>query len=216
MSTKEPAVSQPDDFPNLVDDKHITKFHGIKLDLNYDYYPTSEEIPYVVDAAKIIGLYDGGLLVNVADTLYRLDSRRRVVWKFSTAQVIFDYAYVKSSNLIYGTAGDNIMFVLDATTGKLKTGESRNGSAAFGVAAHYGKDMCLVTDNFTIYREKTRGTNEERMKDGISLWRGTSKLWNVDFPPDAELVVSGNRILAVTKSKTAIYVNEIKPPVQNE
>jgi len=33
--------------------------------------------------------------------------------------------------------------------------------------------------------------------------------WHLDFPPDAELVVGGKRILAVTKSKQAIYANEI-------
>ena len=35
---------------------------------------------------------------------------------------------------------------------------------------------------------------------------------HLDFPPDAELVMGGKRILAVTKSKQAIYVNEIVPP----
>ena len=32
------------------------------------------------------------------------------------------------------------------------------------------------------------------------------------FSSDAKLIVSGKRILAVTKSKQAIYVNEIIPP----
>ena len=32
------------------------------------------------------------------------------------------------------------------------------------------------------------------------------------FPPDAKLIVSGKRILAVTKARKAIYVNEIMPP----
>jgi len=50
------------------------------------------------------------------------------------------------------------------------------------------------------------------MKDGITCWRGTEILWHLDFPPDAELVVNGKRILAVTRSKKAIYVNEIAPP----
>lgn len=70
----------------------------------------------------------------------------------------------------------------------------------------------LVMDNLVMYRERDRQTGFEPMKDGISCWRGTTKLWNRDFPPDAELLVSGKRILAITKSKNGIYVNEIEPP----
>src|SRR5207245_3647824 len=89
--------------------------------------------------------------------------------------------------------------------------DSRNGSAAYGVAQNYGDDMCLIIDNFVMYREKFRGDGIKPMNDGITCWRGTKILWHLDFPPDAELVVSGKRILAVTKSKKAIYVKEIDP-----
>lgn len=122
------------------------------------------------------------------------------------------YASVETTNLIYGTALDNVLFILDATTGKLKFRDSRNGSAAYGAAKKYGDDMCLVTDYFVMYREKGRDAKIEPMNDGITCWRGTKILWHLDFPPDAELVVNGKRILAVTKSKKAIYLNEIMPP----
>lgn len=130
----------------------------------------------------------------------------------SEAQMLFDYTLIESTNLIYGTAGDNVMFILDAATGKELHSDSRNGSAAFGVAQNFGHDMCLVTDNFVVYREKSREANIEPMKDGITCWRGTKALWHQDFPPNAQLVVNGNRILAVTKTKTGIYVNEITVP----
>jgi hypothetical protein len=63
-----------------------------------------------------------------------------------------------------------------------------------------------------MYRKKFRGDGIEPMNDGITCWRGTKILWHLDFPPDAELVVNGKRIFAVTKSKKAIYLNEIIPP----
>jgi hypothetical protein len=72
--------------------------------------------------------------------------------------------------------------------------------------------MCLVTDYFVMYREKFRSTKIEPMKDGVTCWRGTKIIWHLDFPADAELVVNGKRILAVTKSKKAIYLKEIIPP----
>jgi hypothetical protein len=75
---------------------------------------------------------------------------------------------------------------------------------------NYGADACLVTDNFSIYREKAPGIPP--MNDGITCWRGAIALWHQDFPPGADLVVNGDRILAVTKTRTGIYVNEIRLP----
>jgi len=206
------SCPEPDQYPRLIDDKYVTKFNGARIDLDYTAGVTSEDIPWAVDSAKITPLRTGDLLVNLGDTLYRLDGQRQIVWSYSTAQVIFDYAYVDSTNLVYATAGDNIMFILNATTGKVEFISSRNGSAAYGVAEKYGDDMCLVTDNFVMYREKSRGDKFDPMKDGITCWRGTKIVWHLDFPPDAELVMSGKAILAVTKSKKAIYVQEITPP----
>jgi len=213
-ATSSPApCPQVDEFPKLIDDSYVTKINGTRLNLDYSSGIPPAGLPYAVDGAEIKATNDGGLMVNFGDTLYRLDNRLRVLWKYQTAQLMFDYTYVDSTKLIYGTAGDNVMFVLDANTGKQKTGESRNGSAGFGLTARFGADMCLVEDNFRIYREKARlPAGIEPMKDGISCWRGTTKLWERDFPPDADTVVSGEKIFAVTKSKKAIYVREILPP----
>jgi hypothetical protein len=202
---------EPDPFPRLLDDKYVTKFNGARIDLDYDTGVMSGDIPWAVDAAKVTPLKGGDVLVNLGDSLYRLN-RQHVVWRHPTAQTVFDYAYIESTNLIYGTAGDNIMFILNATTGEVKSSDSRNGRAAYGVAKKYGDNMCLVTDNFVMYREGFRDKDIEPMKDGITCWRGAKILWHLDFPPDAELVVSGKRILAVTKSKKAIYIKEITPP----
>jgi hypothetical protein len=204
--------SNGDEFPGLIDDKYVTKFNGTKLDLDYDSWGAKGNTPYLIDGAKVLPLKSGGLLVDVGDTLYRLDGRNHVVWTYDQGQLILDFTLVESTNLVYGTAGDNVMFVLDATTGKELHSDSRNGRAAYGVAQNYGNDTCLVTDNFVMYREDDRHLNIEPTKDGITCWRGTEALWHQDFPPDAQLVVNGERILAVTKTRTGIYVNEITAP----
>lgn len=203
---------EADQFPNLIDDTDVTKFNGARIDLNYDNGLMEGDVPWAVASAEITPLRNGDLLVNRGDTLYRLDGQQRIVWSYQTTQLVIDYAYVDSTNLVYGTAGDNTMFILDATTGKVELFDSRNGSAAYGVAEKYGDDMCLVTDNFVMYREKFRDIKIEPTNDGITCWRGTKILWHLDFPPDAELVVIGKKILAVTKSKKAIYVKEILAP----
>jgi hypothetical protein len=202
---------QTDEYPKLIDDKYITTFNGPKLALYYDSNARIEDVPFSIESAKISALADGGLLASLGNSLYRFDRHHHVVWRYYSSWMIFDYDYVEATNLIYGTASDNVMFIVDAATGKEKHSESRNGSASYGVAVKYGDDMCLVTDNNVMYREKFRGDNIEPMKDGITCWQGTKILWHLDFPPDAELVVNGKRILAVTKSKKAIYVNEITP-----
>jgi hypothetical protein len=205
------AISQDqDEFPKLSDDRYISKFNGTKLKLNYGSWALPVDIPSFIQAAKILPLKTGGLLVNLEDTLYKLDDKSQVVWKYKEAQPITDYSLVESTGLIYGTAADNVMFILNLTNGKEQHRDSRNGSAAYGVAQDYGSDMCLVTDYFEVYREKAREIAP--MNDGITCWRGEKALWHQEFPPDAQLVVNGNRILAVTKTKTGIFLNEIHPP----
>ena len=203
---------EPDPFPKLIEDRYVTKFNGTRIRLDYDTGVTEGDVPWSVDNAKITPLKGGDLLINLGDSLYRLNHQQHVVWRRPAAQMVIDYAYVEATDLVYGTAGDNIMFILNATTGKEIHSNSRNGSAAYGVTEKYGDDMCLIADNFVMYREKFRDDNLEPMKDGITCWRGAKELWHVDFPPDAELVVNGKRILAVTKSKKAIYIQEIIPP----
>jgi len=210
VSTPTPCL-EPEEFPQLLNDSYVTKFNGAPIGLDYGGV-AFDDVPWLVDSAKITPIQNGDMLVNMGDTLYRINEQRHVIWSYATAQVVIDYAYIDSTNLIYVTAGDNIILILNATTGAVEFGDSRNGSAAYGRAEKYGDDMCLVTDNFVMYREKFRGDGIEPMKDGITCWRGTKILWHLDFPPDAELVVNGKRILAVTKSRKAVYVNEIFPP----
>lgn len=107
-----------DEFPRLIDDQYITKSKGTKLKLDYDSWGMAGDVPYLIDEAKITPSRDGGLLVHVGNTLYKLDGNYQVVWKHKQTQMIFDYALVEATNLIYGTAVDNVMFILNATDGK--------------------------------------------------------------------------------------------------
>ena len=159
---------QKDEFPKLIEDKYVTKFNGSRLNLDYGYGAMVVDVPFSINAAKFTAIDDGSILVNLGDALYRLDRQKRIVWKNYLGEPIFHYAYVNSTNLIYGTAGDNSMFVMDASNGKVLASNSRNGSAWYGVAKKYGDDMCLVTDNFRWYRERDWHDKLEPMKDGIT------------------------------------------------
>lgn len=181
------------------------KHNGTRLPLDYE----SLSAEALADA-KVVPLTSGSILAGVGNALYMLDARKRVVWKYAVPQFIFDFAFVESTGLIYGTAGDNTMFILDGATGRWRAGDSRNGGAAYGVAVPFGNDQCLVTDNFSFYRGDR--SDVPPMQDGLTAWRGTKILWHKEFPPDAELRITGERIFAVTKTKSRILVREIPVP----
>jgi hypothetical protein len=184
------------------------KHNGVQLPLRYD----DETLRWELSEGKVVVTPSGRTLATAGDTLYMLDaSRRRVIWKYTTFQMVFDFAYVEATNLVYATAGDNTMFILDASTGRELYTDGRNGSAAYGAVLPYGEDACLVMDSFGFYRSAYMG-DDEPTPDGVTAWRGTKMLWHRDVPPDAELQVVGKRIYAVTKTKDRILVREIKAP----
>jgi len=111
--------------------------------------------------------------------------------------------------LIYGTAGDNNMFILEASSGRELARNSRDGSGAYGVVKPYLADICLVTDNLRGYRDKH---NDSSIKDAVTAWRGAKELWSAELPPDADLIVAGDKILALTKTKDGIFIEDIDVP----
>lgn len=161
--------------------------------------------------SKVVVLPSGRTLAAAGDTLYMLDANKRVVWEYTVTQWVIDFAYVEATGLVYLTAGDNEMFILDAATGKNLYGTSRNGSAGYGAVIPYGADACLVMDAYGGYRAG-REVGSEPTQDGVTAWQGTRILWHVEVPPDAELQVVGSKIYAVTKTKDRILVREIEVP----
>ena len=161
--------------------------------------------------SEVVVLPSGRRLAAAGYTLYMLGADNRVVWKYEVPQVVIDFAYVEATGMVYVTAGDNFMCILDAATGRELAHESRNGSAAFGRVIPYGRDACLVMDAFGGYRAgHTVGALP--MQDGVTAWRGTQVLWRRDVPPDAELQVVGSKVYAVTKTKSRILLKEIQVP----
>jgi len=199
----------------LVDGPFRVKLNGKKLNLAHT--PRFED---EFADAKIKALSTGQILVGLGDALYLLNNKRQVEWKVTVPQFLIDYAPIESTGMVYVTAGDNNMLILELTTGKELYQNGRNGSAAYGQVEPYGTDQCLILDNYVGYRWKLseREKNDpqwwtpELMGDGITAWRGTKELWHGDFPPDAELLVRGRKIYAVTKTKSNIYIREITIP----
>lgn len=180
---------------------------GAVLPLDYD----AETLHWGLSDAMVVVLPSGRTLAAAGSTLYMLDDAERVVWKYNVPQCVIDFAYIKKTNLVYVTAGDNFMCILDAATGRELAHESRNGSAGFGRVIPYGDDACLVMDTYGGYRQG-REVGVLPMQDGVTAWRGTETLWRRDVPPDAELQVVGSKVYAVTKTKDRILLKELWVP----
>lgn len=175
--------------------------------LGLDYRGLS---PQALDEAKVEALPSGGVLVAAGNTVSMFDDAGGFVWRHKEPQPIFDFAYVEGPGLVYVTAGDGQMFILEAWTGRELHRESRNGRAGYGQVVPFGKDQCLVADDNSGYRSAENYI--PTMSDGVSAWRGTKMLWRERLPPDAELRVGGGRVFAVTKTRSRILVKEIFPP----
>ncbi|MFN2415965.1 MAG: hypothetical protein ABR603_12535 [Pyrinomonadaceae bacterium] len=196
------------DTPELEDWKN--RHGGVQLRLVYDSMPSWTKPA----DSKVVVLPSGRTLTALGDVLYMFGADGRAAWKLEVPQTVIDFAYVKATGVIYVTAGDNNLMILDAATGRVLRNESRNGRAGFGVAMPYGEDMCLVTDDLSGYRADYRGVEAAfaPMQDRVTAWRGTKMLWRVEVPPDAELQVVGSRIFAVTRTKSRVLVKEIEAP----
>lgn len=201
---------------------NLPKDHRLRLQLNgkrlpLDYVGLKKGLEKsLFKAAKVLPLSDGRLLAGLGDTLYMLDQRKHIEWKYKPSWILWDFAVVESMGLVYGGAGDGIMFILDSTTGKRLYGHFQNGKADHLQVEPFGEDICLITNSMAGYRdaldEWTLGKLNMIETDGITAWRGTEALWSMDFPPDADLVVRGDKIYAVTRTDKSIYVREIIPP----
>lgn len=181
--------------------------NGKQLPLDYGSPSVLDEN---IRDAKLVFLPSGNSLVAFVNNLYMLDADGRVVWKHAESWRIFDFAYVESTGLVYGTASGNTMFILDASTGGRLAHYSGDGKPSYEAAIPYGANQCLITENFAGPRDGFDGGVP--VKDGVSAWRGTKMQWRVEIPPDAEIQVSGPRIFAVTKTRTNILIKEIEVP----
>jgi len=147
------------------------------------------------------------ILVTSCNSLYMLDSRKRVVWKWATSggAAITDQPVIDSTGTIYVIALDLIWVALDASTGELKWRKDSNGRATYSQIKPYQDDQYLVVINMEGYRE-AHGMDEP---DRLVLCKGRKEIWIKDFPANATLQVWGDRILAITSDKGRAEIVEI-------
>ncbi len=159
-------------------------------------------------------LPDGGLLISVGDTVYKVDIEGKLSWKFSGGiGLTSEPAFNLDQNEI-AVIGYDLLFVrLDANSGKTKWKAPTVGRAVFSAIAPYGKGYLVVAD-MSGYRENEKGLGlKEPTLDRLEYWGESEKdFWSIAFPIGAELVVNGKKIYALRNVRGVIRLRKLYPP----
>ena len=118
-------------------------------------------------------LPDGGLLISVGDTVYRLDAVGKQMWEYSTPageELTSEPAFNAAKNEIALVGFDLFFARLDATTGKLKWTANSNGAAVFADVVPYGNGYFVLVD-MSGDRENEKGLHlKHPTLDQLDYW----------------------------------------------
>jgi hypothetical protein len=73
----------------------------------------------------------------------------------------------------------------------------------------YTQNQYLVIETSAYFRQNKASKN---MPDELALWQDDKVLWTAPIPPDAEVRVVGDKILAVEKKGEGVIIREVVPP----
>jgi len=184
---------------------------GIALERTRDgAFPSSRIKPLV--------LPDGRMVISVGDTVYMLRPNGDSLWKYATAGETFtsEPAYNAELNEIAVIGYDLLFARLDANTGKLKWKAKTVGKALFSSVEAYGKGYLVVVD-MSGYGNNDSHNSDVSFPDQLEYWTDSEdRGWQIDFPRNAELVISGSRIYSLTRSNDGIRLRELNVPPGRE
>jgi hypothetical protein len=177
---------------------------GIALERTRDgAFPKSRIKPLV--------LPDDRMLVSVADTVYVLGPNGDSPWKYATDGETFTSEPTHNAELNeIAVVGYDLLFArLDANTGKLKLKAKTVGIALFSSVEAYVKGYLVVVD-MSGYRENGTHNSNVSVPDQLEYWSDSEdRGWQIDFPRNAELVVSRSRIYCPTRGNPGIRLREL-------
>lgn len=159
-------------------------------------------------------LSEGHLIVTVDKVVYMLSDAKTVKWVTDIPDMNGS-PIVTPAGQIYGIAADNKQFSIDGASGKVRFFKSQvvGSHSSYTQIKAYKTDEFLIVENMQFYRDgnlcypKCPMTNDQ-----LFAWQGEKFLWSTEFPPNAELQVFGDRILAVSKKMNSVVIREIELP----
>jgi hypothetical protein len=172
----------------------------VKLEYSGEGEPTK-----VTDDLRPLALSANRLLVPVGDTLYMLGADRKVVWEYSLEpNVILDFISTPEGS-IYVAASDGLLIALNASGKRVWGNSGVCGSANYTQLANYAGGF-LAVFSMEAYRSG-KGSDAE---DILEFWKGGKIVWHREFPRNAKLLVWGDKILSVNRTKKGKEIQEVK------
>jgi uncharacterized protein YlzI (FlbEa/FlbD family) len=186
------------------DDK-VSNIVGLELKLDDDE-------PSTLDFKQISS---NQLLVTISNTIYMVNAKKEIVWKNDVDLV--KPPIIDSKGGIYGITSDLGHFSINAQTGEVDYfGRGVGGSHSYYTDIKlYKGNQYLVVESMQYYRDGNLCYPKCPMSnDNLYAWEGKRLLWQVEFPPKADLQVWGDKILAINKNSSSVVIKEIEKPKQ--
>jgi hypothetical protein len=149
-------------------------------------------------------------LASVGDTLYMLDNRRRILWKWSAdGEAFTDLPVIDSTGTIYVIGYDLLWAAIDSKTGRQKWRGTANGRATFSQIKLYRRNMYLVVTDMEGYRDSLRN---KTIEDRLSLCRGNFILWESNIPAGAQIQLRNDQVFMIIARKHGAIRRAIAVP----
>jgi hypothetical protein len=170
----------------------------------------SSDVMFAVERAEFTNVAPDKLLVTVGDTLYMLDSQRHILWKQTVGDVVGQPFAMADGTIHVLIVQDYVHLVISAATGKTLTCIDCNTTArtTFTQMLPFNQNQYLAVETNAYFRQNKSTKNTP---DEVALWQGDKVLWTAPIPPDAEIRVVGDKILAIEKKEQAVVIHEVVP-----
>jgi hypothetical protein len=147
----------------------------------------------------------------VGDTLYMLDNRRRILWKWSApdGESFTDLPVLDSLGNIYVIGDDLLWAAVDSATGRQQWRGTANGRATFSQIKLYRRNMYLVVTDREGYRHSLR---DKTIEDALSLCRNNVILWQSNIPAGAQIQVRNDQVFIVIARKSGVIRRVLAVP----
>lgn len=150
-------------------------------------------------------------LAMVGDSLFMLDSKNRIQWKWTTGGApLTDVPVIDSRGVLYVIGYDLIWAALDSKSGKRLWSGTAAGRAVYTQIELYKDDMYFVVTDMSGYRNGER----DPVRDSLTLAKGNGILWETDIPIGSEIKVERGKVFAVYKRKKRTIVQKIDVPLK--
>jgi hypothetical protein len=149
-------------------------------------------------------------LASAGDTLYLLNNRNQIIWKWtSNGPPLTDLPVVDSKGTIYVVGYDLVWVAIDANTGQEKWKSGGNGRGVYSQIKLYGKDMYAVVTNMSGYRDSL---GDKTIEDYLSLCKGNDVMWQSSIPANSRIRVSGSKVFVVFRQRNRIVKWPLRIP----